>query len=260
MRPNVWPVMKMSSTDSRLHVDRHRLSDDVVVLEPIGLLDSKSYLTMRDSIIKEAVGEPGLIVVRVDRLMVPAASAWAVFTSARWHISTWPDVPLAIVAADPEILQVITRNAVARYVPCYADVESAVALAHRAPVRRRASVTLSDGPASTVVGRTLIRLALESWLMHEFVPLGCIVGTHLIELVSPISGPSKLRLEAHDKKVTMAVDDPSGRTRVRGESGSGTEPHSELGILTSMCESWGSLPTPYGGRVLWAVCGSENLL
>ena len=249
----------MSDTDTCLRVERHHLSDDVVLLIPVGLLDSRTYLTMRDAIIKQAIAEPSLIIVRVDQLGVPAESAWAVFTSARWHISTWPDVPLSIVA-EPATLRVIARNGVSRYVPCYSDVDTAVAHARRAPVRRRASVSLSDGLASAVVGRTLIRLALESWSMNQFVPLSCIVGTHLIELVSPIAGSSKLRLEAHDNKVTMAVDDSSGRIRIRGESGNGTEPHSDLGVLTSMCESWGSLPAPSGGRVLWAICGSENIL
>ncbi|CAM3958197.1 hypothetical protein [Smaragdicoccus niigatensis] len=260
MKPKPEKMSRMSASDSLLRIDRRWLLGGAVVLEPTGTLDSTSYLSLRDSIIKESVAEPRSIIVNVDRLAVPAPSAWAVFTSARWHIATWPAVPLSIAASDPEVRLIISRNRIERYVPCFATVEDALGDSRRTPFRRRATVQLSNGVAGGVVGRTLIREALAMWDMEEFTAVCCIVGTHLIEMTAPITELSRFRIEAGHDEVTVAIDEPSIRVRVRPETPSGAEPVSEVDFLTSMCASWGTLPDPFGRQVLWAVCGRGNLV
>jgi len=52
-----------------------------------GLLDTFTYQTLRDTVIKAALDEPSAVIVDVNRLSVPSATAWSVFTSARWHVS-----------------------------------------------------------------------------------------------------------------------------------------------------------------------------
>src|SRR5437588_11501453 len=69
------------------------------VLTPHGLLDSSTYLSLRDRIIKAALEEPEAVIIDVADLCVPAESAWAVFTSARWHVDIWPEVPIMLVCA-----------------------------------------------------------------------------------------------------------------------------------------------------------------
>jgi hypothetical protein len=250
----------MSRSDSLLRIERRWLLGGAVVLEPAGVLDSMSYLSLRDSIVKESVAEPRAIIVDVERLAVPAESAWAAFTSARWQIATWPAVPLSIVASSSEVRSALSRNGIERYVPCFRTVEEALENPRSTPVRRRASVELSDGVAAGVVSRTLIREALAAWDMVEFTAVCCIVGTHLIEMTAPITPHSKLRIEAGRDDVTLAIDEPATRVRIRPETPSGTAPISDLGILTSMCRAWGTLPDPFGRRVLWAVCGRGDIL
>ncbi|MCE5292608.1 MAG: STAS domain-containing protein [Nocardiaceae bacterium] len=250
----------MSASDGVLRIERRWLLGGAVVLEPAGTLDSMSYLSLRDSIIKESVGEPRSIVVDVDRLAVPAESAWAVFTSARWHIATWPAVPLSIAASDPEVRMMISHSGIGRYVPCFPTVEDALGDYRRTPFRLRATVQLSNGVAGGVVGRTLIREALAMWNMQEFTPVCCIVGTHLIEMTAPITVHSKLRIEAGHDEVTVAIDEGTLRDRVRSEAPSGVEPTSEVDVLTSLCKAWGTLPAPFGRQVLWAVCGRGNIV
>jgi hypothetical protein len=57
-----------------------------------GVLDRRRYLQLRNRIIEAALGEPRAVLVDVNALRVPASSLWKVFTSARWHVSIWPDV------------------------------------------------------------------------------------------------------------------------------------------------------------------------
>ena len=96
------------------------------VLAIDGVLDSTTYLTVRDRIIKAALEEPPAVIVDVTALKVPAASAWSVFTSARWHVSRWPDIPIALVCAHEAGRNAITRNGVDRYVPVYTTTEAAL--------------------------------------------------------------------------------------------------------------------------------------
>ena len=91
-----------------------------------GVLDTTTYLKLRDNIIKAALDEPRAVLVDVNDLGVTVSSAWSVFTSARWHVSTWPDVPVLLVCGHDRGRTAITRNGVARYVPVYPTVETAL--------------------------------------------------------------------------------------------------------------------------------------
>jgi hypothetical protein len=59
-----------------------RIAGSMVLLSPAGILDSRSYLTLRTAMVKAAVEEPTPVLIDVDELVVPAASAWSVLTSA----------------------------------------------------------------------------------------------------------------------------------------------------------------------------------
>ena len=253
-------MSQLSTEHTQLRIEHRWLLDGSVVLEPLGTLDTVSYVLMRDAIIKEAVGEPRLIVVDADQLWVPAQSAWAVFTSARWHIATWPDVPLALSATDETVRSAIWRSGVTRYVPCYPDVDSAVADPRSTSFVRRANVTLNDSTSAGVVARAAIRDSLETWDMAAFIDIGCAVGTHLVEMVAPIEESAILRIESGTDKVTVTIEEPSTRLRVRDEGPTGTDQTSDMGVLSSICRDWGTLPDSTGHRVLWAVCGRENLV
>lgn len=97
-----------------------------VLLNVDGILDSTTYLPLRDQIIKAALDEPRAVVIDVSPLTVPSPSAWAVFTSARWHVEMWPDVPILLVCSHPEGRKSIERNGITRYVPVYPSTAEAI--------------------------------------------------------------------------------------------------------------------------------------
>lgn len=98
-----------------------------------GVLDSSTYRTLRDEIIKAALDEPAAVVVDISDLEVPTESALAVFTSARWHVGSWPEVPIMLVCRTIAGRSAVARNGVSRFVPVHPSVEAAMDASTYAP-------------------------------------------------------------------------------------------------------------------------------
>jgi hypothetical protein len=234
------------------------------VLTLDGLLDRTTYLSLRDKIIKAALDEPRAVIVDVSALAVPAPSAWAVFTSARWHVGKWPDIPVMLVCCHPGGRRAITRNGVARYVPVYPTIASALdALAGSGaqPYRRRARAPLPAAEASARLSRELVTDCLTAWSQPELIPVTKMVVSVLVEnvLAHTDSAPT-VRLETDGFAVTVAVEDASTVPAARREeSKAGGDSVSGLAILAAVCRVWGNAPTPTG-KTVWAVIGPENEL
>lgn len=234
----------------------------VCLLTAIGRLDSGTYLELRDNIIKAALDEPPAVLVDVSRLAVPASSAWSVFTSARWHVSTWPDVPILLVCPWPEVAARIRSTGVTRYVSVHADVESAVAsLALGPPPRRRARIELPHRLSSLRCSRDFVTERLTAWSQGLLIPTAKVIVDVLVEnVLQHTESAPVLLLETAHTTVTIAVQDTSGTPPMLRENvGGSPEWASGLAVLTALCRAWGSSPTP-SGKTVWAVLGPENRL
>jgi hypothetical protein len=239
-------------------------ADGPALLTVDGVLDSTSYLPLRDAIIKAAmaIDSPRAVVIDVTRLTVPAPSAWAVFTSARWQIDQWPDVPIALVCSHAAGRQAIVRNAVSRYVPVYPTVADAVAaLAEPGcpEIRRRARVELPRATASPARARKLISAWLTAWSKPEAIPVAKLIVTVFVEnVLAHTQGTPVLRLDCKGDLVTVAVEDQSAEPATRRELPTrDVGDVSGLAIVTALCRKWGNSPTP-SGKTVWAVIGPEN--
>jgi hypothetical protein len=228
---------------------------DTTVLRTRGVLDEISYVPLRNKIIKAALAEPRAVVIDVTELAVPAESAWSAVSSARWHVSRWPRIPIALVcnrlASDVS------------HVPVYPTVDSAIeALPHADHRRRhRARAELPATNASLSRARELISAWLTAWSRIDLIPVTKIVATTLVEnVLQHTDSRPRVRLEAEGDAVTVAVEDdshtPAGVTeRVVGSY----VPPSGLRIVSVLCRMWGNAPTP-AGKTVWAVLGPENRL
>jgi hypothetical protein len=232
------------------------------VLTVDGVLDSTTYLKLRDTIIKAALDEPRAVLVDVNGLGVTAPSAWSVFTSARWHDSTWPDVPIILVCAHAGRRKTIARNGVTRYVPVYASAEAALAgLTDDRPVRRRIRTGLPASLASLRRAREFVAEWLGAWSHDELIPVATVIVNVFVEnaLQHTASAPV-LVLESDGAAVTIRVQDGSSTPAARHEDPyRGGDRVSGLAIVASVCRAWGSTPTP-SGKTVWAVVGPENQL
>ena len=237
-------------------------SAEATTLTIAGKLDSSTYLSIRDAVIKAALDEPAAVVVDVSALQAPATSAWSVFTSARWLVSTWPDVPILLVCADSARRETIRQGGVARYVPVVADRAAAYALiGDRPALRRRARAELPAASSSVARAREIVANWLHTWAIPELAPAAGTVATVLVEnvLVHTTCAPVVI-LESLGDHVTVAVSDLDGRPALRHEDAAhGTRPVSGLAFVAALSRSWGSTPNG-GGKTVWAVLGPESRL
>jgi hypothetical protein len=234
-----------------------------VLLTARGTLDSVTYRSLRDQIIKAALDEPKAVIVDVTALDVPAESAWAVFTSAQWHVAKWPEVPIMLVCEHAAGRSAITRNGIARYVSVYPSVRDAIDAARCArphATRRRARVGLPARLTSLSRARELVTEWLTAWSQTDLIPVTKVVVTALVENVLQHTDSNPVvRLEYDGSAVTVAVEDFSHLPAGPREDPKPYTVRSGLHIVGALCRAWGNAPTS-SGKTVWAVVGPENRL
>lgn len=234
------------------------------VLRPQGFLDSSTYPRLRDAIISAAIDNPDGVIVDVNSLTVPAPSALAVFTSAAWHISRWPNAPLALVCTDTDVGEAMARQGVTKRVPVFESISEAATTLRRQRnrnVRRRTRVELPRATSCIHDSRELMATWLAAWSRRELVSIAKLVVTVFVENVLAHTDSTPLvRLEDLDDVVTVAVGDTSSALATRSErcDGFGTD-ISGISIVAALCREWGNAPTS-SGKVVWATIGPENEL
>ncbi len=236
--------------------------DGMTLLVVEGVLDSSTYSTLRDHVIKAALEEPAAVLVEVSALHASSESAWVVFTSARWHVCNWPEVPIMLVCDDGACRSAIARNGVSRYVPVHPSVAAAVdALSDCARTyRRRARATLIAAPHSVRQSRQLVEGWLTAWSRSELIGVAKVIVTSLVEnVLAHTDGPPGLRVESRGDTVTVAVEDDNRSRPAHSEARMTTDDQTGLRMVGALCRVWGTAPTP-SGKTVWAVIGPENRL
>jgi hypothetical protein len=228
-----------------------------------GVLDSTTYIQLRDAVIEAALDEPRAVLVDVSKLVAPAPSAWSVFTSARWHVHIWPDVPIILVCAHTRRRAAIKRAGVTRYLPVQATIEAALGTLPKDERRARLRIRteLPASPASLHKARKLVAESLAAWSHIQLIPVATVVVNVFVEnvLQHTVSAPV-LVLESDGAAVTISVQDDSSMPAARHEDPRrGRDQVSGLAIVASVCRAWGSTPMP-SGKTVWAVIGPENQL
>jgi hypothetical protein len=227
-----------------------------------GVLDSSTYLQLRDAIVKAALDEPQAVLIDVNNLDVPAPSAWAVFTSARWLVDTWPSIPIHLVCGHAARRRTIASNGVTRYVRVHPTLQDALsALTDTERPRMRARMELPASLASLRTAREFVAERLAEWSFDDLIASATVVVNVFVEnvLQHTLGGPV-LVLENDGTAVTISVQDGSSTPATRHEDAiHGGEQVSGLAIVASLCRAWGSSPTP-SGKTVWAVIGPENQL
>lgn len=234
----------------------------VCVLAVDGVLDSSTYLKLRDAVIWAALEEPRAVLIDVNALDVPASSAWSAFTSARWHVRTWPDVPIVLVCGQVDRRATIEGTGATRYVPVHATTQAALAaLTDERRARQRARIVLPASLASLRRAREFVAEWLAAWSHQELIAVGTVVINVFVEnVLQHTACEPVLILECDSTAVFISVRDDSSTPAARHEDPlRGGERISGLAIVASLCRAWGSMPTP-SGKTVWAVVGPEDQL
>lgn len=254
-------VMPVGEPVPPIRIDAERRSE-ISILTATGVLDGSTYRGLRDTVIKAALDEPRAVIVDVNWLSVLSDAAWSVFTSARWHVSIWPDVPILLVCEPSRSRRSISAGVV-RYVPVHPTLELALEAVADASVhgRRRARAELPAVASSVRRGRGLITAWLTTWDRTELIPVAATVATVFIEnVLEHTDSAPVLIVESYQDTVTVAVEDGSRQPASRHEDAlRGAEIVSGLSIVSALCRAWGSTPTS-SGKTVWALVGRENEL
>jgi hypothetical protein len=252
--------MSVARFSPPIRVDVQR-RDEALVLTVGGMLDGATYRLLRDAIIEAALDAPRAVIVDVNDLSAPSESAWSVFTSARWHVSIWPDVPILLVCAHPQRRLAISRRGVAPSVPAYPTCESALGAApeRRLHGRWRARTQLPADPVSIGLARASINDWLTARARGDLIPVACTVAAIFIENVLAHTGSAPvLIVENHQDTVTVAVEDGSHLPAcLHEDTDLGAETVSGMAIVSALCPAWGSTPMS-SGKTVWALLGEEN--
>ncbi|WP_292976730.1 sulfate transporter [Mycobacterium sp.] len=240
-----------------------RAAGTACLLTVRGIVDSSTYLRLRDAIVKAALDEPSAVLVDVNGLDVPALSALAVFTSARWLVGTWPATPIHLVCADAERRKIMARNGITRYIQIHPTTGAALTAlrpdTHRAV--SRASTELPATLASLRTAREFVARQLSEWSFRDRAPIATVAANVFVEnVLQHTSGGLVLALETDGDALTVSVRDDSSTPAARHEDPRrGADRISGLAIVASVCRAWGCSPTP-SGKTVWAIIGPENRL
>ncbi|OBA80183.1 sulfate transporter [Mycobacterium sp. 1164966.3] len=252
--------MPAIETSPPIRVDIQRRHETSILIVS-GVLDGSTYRGLRDAVIKAALDEPRAVIVDATLLSVPSRAAWSVFTSARWHVSTWPDVPILLACERSSSRRAIADAGVTRYVPVHATRELALAAVAEMSVhaRRRARARLPAVPSSVRQARELIDAWLTVWAQSRLISVAGTVATVFIEnVLAHTASEPVLIVESYQETVTIAVEDASRQPAARHEDEArGADMVSGLSIVAALCRAWGSTPTS-SGKTVWAVVGREN--
>ncbi|OBB72928.1 hypothetical protein A5759_17030 [Mycobacterium sp. 852014-52144_SCH5372336] len=233
-----------------------------VVLRPRGVLDGNTYRSLRDQIIQTALDEPRAVLVDIAGIDVPAASAWAVFSSARRHVDRWPGVPVMLLCGDTATRAAIDDAGVTRHVPVFACAGSAIDRLNATStprLRRRARAELPAALPSLQRARELSAEWLTTWSRTEMISTVKVVVTTLVEnVLQHTDSDPGLRVEFSGHSVAVAVNDTSRAPATLREAATATGRPSGLRIVAALCRSWGNAPTT-SGKTVWAVIGPENV-
>jgi hypothetical protein len=234
-------------------------ADDARLLTLDGVLDAVTYSPLRDTIVKAALDEPPAVIIDVTHLTTRDDPAWAVFTTARWQVAEWPDVPIGLVCAHDYGQNALQRNGITRYVPVYPTLQTAtaeLAAGELRRYRRRAHAALPAEKSSIHRSRELAAEWLTAWSRTDFIHAVSAVASELVEVaLADTDKVLSLRVESDGSTVAVAVQHVDmSKTRLRR---SVDDAVSGLDLVAASCRVWGNY-TSAAGNTVWAVVGPEN--
>jgi len=226
-----------------------------LVLEPCGILDASSYGGLRDAMAKAGTEEPRAVIVDVDGLDVRDRSALSVFPAVAERLGQWPGVPVLLASSTEEVHELLAEYRLDRFVPVHRSVAAAAGAIDDPPPRLVQRRELPNSLASAVRARRFVQDTCDAWQMAEPPRDDAVdIVNELVEntLQHTYCAPS-IRLELRRGVFTVAVYDDDPVRPCPGEGSTATRGKRGLTLVDVLSRVWGCSPTPWGGKVVWAV-------
>ncbi|TCC51463.1 hypothetical protein E0H73_40785 [Kribbella pittospori] len=224
-----------------------------------GILDVATAPRLRDALLKCLADQPAAVIADLTLLELRKAYTLTVFTVVARRTAEWSGVPLILVARPDHGSRLdLHTKAIARFLPVYPDLVTAVASIRRPPTRRITRLRLAATPHSALAARRVVVAACEVWNCIELAEDAAAVVSELVANVVLHAGTDAvLRLEFRRGLLTVAVTDGSAlQPAWSAAPPTGDEVRSGgfgLRIIESLSTTWGWAPTSDGGKIVWAV-------
>jgi hypothetical protein len=231
-----------------------RTIGDAVVVSPTGLLEVATAPQLRDQLLKYMADQPGAVIVKLQNLVLEKAYTLSVFTSVARHTANWSGVPLILVTGTGHTRDLQRHSQViARFIPVFRDLASALALMHQPPARQVVRLRLPADPYSSVVARRFVASTCELWHCEEVSEDAVAIVSELVaNTVLHARTGSVLRLELRRQLLTVALADGDPALPVGRPSAPTEEGGLGVGIIGALATAWGTNPTSNGGKIVWA--------
>jgi hypothetical protein len=205
---------------------------------------------------KAGIEEPRAVIVDVDGLDVPDRSALSVFAAVAERLGQWPGVPVLLASDADEVRDQLAEYRRQRFVPVHRSVAAAAAAIEDPPPRLVQRRELPNSLVSAVLGRQLVRDTCDAWHVSDaWREDAAMIVNELVEntLLHTCCAPT-IRLELRRGVFTVAVydDDPASPGPVE-EGAAKRRKGGGLTLVDTLSRVWGCSPTPWGGKVVWAV-------
>ncbi|MFS8104796.1 ATP-binding protein [Lentzea alba] len=226
--------------------------DGVVVATLIGRLELATHGALRDGLLKCAADVPTALVVRLGAdFQVESRSMLAVFSTVWMRISEWPDIPLVLVAETDRHRHDLRRGGITRCVPTTDDLASALEATSKPPRHRYRRIALPGSSHAPGLAREAVRDTCERWGLPAMTGDAVMVASELVEnAVRHAHSEPLLRIELRPRTLSLAVHDRDPTAPPRPE---GHPAPSGLQLVDLVSRGWGHLPSPDGGKIVWAV-------
>jgi anti-sigma regulatory factor (Ser/Thr protein kinase) len=230
---------------------------DALVVSPTGLLEVATAPQLRDQLLKCMADQPRAVIVKLQNLVLEKAYTLSVFTSVARATANWSGIPLILVTGTGHTRDQQRHNQViARFIPVFPDLASALALMHQPPARQVMRLHLTADPFSSVVARRFVASTCELWRCEEISEDAVAIASELVgNTVLHAHTCSVLRLELRRQLLTVALADRDPALPVRRPTAP-TAPTEQgglgLDIIGTLATAWGTNPTSDGGKIVWA--------
>jgi anti-anti-sigma factor len=225
-----------------------------VVISPSGVLEVATAPQLRMFLFKTLADQPEAVIVQLQDLSLARSYTLSIFTAVARQTADWSGIPLILVTGQRNDRAVHSQSEIiARFIPVFADLGSALASMRNPPARQLTRLRLPAVPHSARVARRFVAATCELWRCEDVSEDAVAIVSELIaNVVRHAHTDADLRLELRRRLLTVAVSDGDPVFPVRRPASATRESGLGLGIVTHLATAWGASRTTTGGKVVWA--------
>lgn len=179
--------------------------------------------------------------------------ALATLANAGRHVRDWAAIPVAFACEDPQVRGALSSHPLGAHLIVTTTTPSAVSAVLATPIPAVQCLRLAPHPTAPRASRDFVTRALLGWRLGRVIPSASLVVSELVTNSTMYAGTDiALSVAWHRGALRLAVRDNSSR-RPR-QLYSVLDLHGRgLTIVAGLSRAFGVLPTPDGGKVVWAV-------